>query len=444
MSQTANFASSSLAADISLIHELYEEIDRNPPAIAARKLLMQQCQQLGWYGAAGDAARQLLNFDPEDEDARACSIGYARNVQQVNEEAVVPAQNQGQDIGPDIEDLDLTRRAFAQGYDNLCSRAQKTKQLLRIVNDLGVQMGCDTICEEHSRDLDALADGRFITTGQVRALRPCNAMVTARAMKSRPDQALDIAISDFKEMVHWLRSQATEPSALKNDAIREALVKRVHALSAALPSDFPNIALTALMHVEHETLGREYVNHETMLGDSIADVIRSHFWVSEDGYAWDMDELAQALKSNDGVMRNPLSREIITTEDVRAIIQHPLGKGLAALHMEQNKLSKGVRPETVERLIKLAQVLSAEVDNDIEAQAASHKAVDEFLAYMATLPEAEHENIDKLRVPARDDRTGQPYDSMIGEAVRDAKMNRVCFRKTGVFLKQAAEYLQSN
>jgi hypothetical protein len=46
VAQPASVASSSLNADISLINELYEEIERSPPVIVARKLLIQQCLQL--------------------------------------------------------------------------------------------------------------------------------------------------------------------------------------------------------------------------------------------------------------------------------------------------------------------------------------------------------------------------------------------------------------
>jgi hypothetical protein len=67
---------------------------------------------------------------------------------------------------------------------------------------------------------------------------------------------------------------------------------------------------------------------------------------------------------------------------------------------------------------------------------------DEFVAYLATLPKAEQEAIDRLRVPARDSHTGQAFDCTIGDAVRDAKANRICVHKTGDLLSQAATYLR--
>jgi len=60
------------------------------------------------------------------------------------------------------------------------------------------------------------------------------------------------------------------------------------------------------------------------------------------------------------------------------------------------------------------------------------------------VPEAEQKAINELRCPAKDSHTGQSYDFSIGQAVRDAKGNRVCFHKTGDFIKQAAVYLRMN
>jgi hypothetical protein len=113
---------------------------------------------------------------------------------------------------------------------------------------------------------------------------------------------------------------------------------------------------------------------------------------------------------------------------------------LAALSLEQSKLCKGVRPETVKRLAGLATILLADMSAD---QMASRHAIDEFLAYVATLPETEQRSMDKLHVPAKDSHSGLPFDSTIGEAVRDAQGNRVCIHKTGDFLGQAARYLDA-
>jgi Tfp pilus assembly PilM family ATPase len=56
-------------------------------------------------------------------------------------------------------------------------------------------------------------------------------------------------------------------------------------------------------------------------------------------------------------MQNPLSKQMFTTSDIRAIVQHPLGSGLRALQTEQDKLSGEVRPKTIEEMEKMAQAL---------------------------------------------------------------------------------------
>jgi hypothetical protein len=60
------------------------------------------------------------------------------------------------------------------------------------------------------------------------------------------------------------------------------------------------------------------------------------------------------------------------------------------------------------------------------------------------VPGLEQKAIDGLKCPAKDSHTGQAYDVIIGEAVRDAKGNRVCFHKTGDFIQQAAAHLRQN
>ena len=61
---------------------------------------------------------------------------------------------------------------------------------------------------------------------------------------------------------------------------------------------------------------------------------------------------------------------------------------------------------------------------------------------MATLPQPEQKAIDVLQVPAKDRHTGQPFDTSMGEFVRDAQGNRLCFHKTGDLIGQAARYLR--
>ena len=81
-----------------------------------------------------------------------------------------------------------------------------------------------------------------------------------------------------------------------------------------------------MMHAGRGFLYRTYVDDETMTFDAESDIPRANFWSSEDGYAWDMEELASAIRTGTGFMKNPLSRRIPPRADINGIIQHPLGK----------------------------------------------------------------------------------------------------------------------
>lgn len=103
----------------------------------------------------------------------------------------------------------------------------------------------------------------------------------------------------------------------------------------------------ALTHIEREHLQKENINSETMFGDKIEDIPKQNFFLSEDNYAWDMDELAQAIAANVGVMRNPLRWKMFSETDVRMILAHPLGQRLKLLQQAQSQLKRGVRPATI-------------------------------------------------------------------------------------------------
>ncbi|KAM5344572.1 hypothetical protein ACJ41O_013107 [Fusarium nematophilum] len=176
-----------------------------------------------------------------------------------------------------------------------------------------------------------------------------------------------------------------------------------------------------------------------MLGDKIEEIPAENFFVSEDNYAWDMVELVQALAVNDGVMRNPLSKDMFTEADIRNILSHPLGARLKPIQLAQSQLKQGVRSGTIRWVEALGKILLADQTEDA---APSRSAIDEFLAYIATLPDNEQKTIDSLKIPANDRLNGRPYDYTIGQSVKDAKSNLTCFHKVGDFLSQAAQNLR--
>lgn len=443
------------AADLSLISELYEAIATSPPAINERKLLVQLLMNYEWLDAARDAVSELLAVVPTDSDAQACLAAITESQAAVKPTPVYqpqkPPQNPTQNSPVQITEIKEVTDAHSEletGYKTLFGKARMLRLEMTFLHKILQQKPkSDRASQQFFSNFDknrsaveALVGGG---TGPAQAVhsKPASARKVASQMERSPTRAVDIAFQDLKDMADWLRSAANQPRAADNDAVREALQKRTQALVAALPLKLQQAASTAQMHIEHEVLNRTYVLTETMLGDSVSEIPRENFLVTEDGYPWDMDELAQAITSNGGVMRNPMSKQLFTPNDVKAIVRHPLGKSLAALQVTQRELSKGVRLKTIDELAKMSVTM---LNDDSSDQLESRHVIDGFLAYVATLPEAEQKALDKLRVPAIDSHTGQSFDSSIGEAVRDAQGNRVCIHKIGDFLGQAARHLRQN
>ena len=438
--------------DLSLISELLETIERSPPGIGARKLLVEHYMSCGWLDAARDGVSELLSIDRNDGEAQLLRKMLSQEEKAATAPAKLPSKNTPRKYTvPDaeIKDINEGRSQLSKGYKTLFSKAKVLHWEMNILLSLFQQrhtidrssVEFESTFENNNSAVEALAEGRLGASQKV-ASKPDAARTVAREMEQNPTRALDIAIQDLTVMAEWLRSAKKQSQAageIDNDAIREALVKRTKALTSALPRQLQPVAATAQMHFEHEVLLRTYICSETMYGDPVSEIPRERFWVSEDGYPWDMEELAQAITSNGGVMRNPLSRQLFTPVDVKAIVSHRLGKPLAALQLAQSELSKGVRPKTIEHLANMSSIL---LSDNFADQMASRHVIDEFLAYVATLPEAEQNALDGLRVPARDSHTGQAFDSSIGEAVRDAQGNRVCIHKIGDFLGQAAKHLR--
>ena len=442
--------------DIALITELIEHISRNPSAVEAREILVQQYNTCGWFSGAKEVAEEILKLDAFNWVAKAClDAGLETNARSVEANAgggnnrqmngKVPTGKTRTSWKPSVFPISSTSsalRELEEGYTGVLKRARILHEQSNLWHSL---KGIDPKGSEvHVSDIATLAQGKMshvVRTEPVTSVKDVAKAMTTESEKGG-NGGFDIAYKDLEGVVKKLSKESGEARTLLDDdydTLRDALIKRTNSLKALVPEGVKMLADRALMHAEHELLHRSYVNTETMFGDAVSDIIRENFWASEDGYAWDMHELAQAITSNGGVMRNPLSKVMFTPADVRGIVQHPLGEGLAALQIDQSKLKQGLRPMTIEELDKLAKVL---LEDMTAHQVPSRRAIDEFAAYLATLPRTEQQAIDSLKVPARDSHTGNGYDWTIGEAVRDAQGNRVCTHKTGDFLQQAVTYLR--
>lgn len=389
-----------------LIGELMEEISRHPPAIPARKLLIEHYIAVGWVDAALDNARELRSLAPKDIDVarfiqilekkpeppvpdtstsspRQKSAGQAiadalvwdvKLGRYTKKPAVSPAEKK-QPTAIDIGDnIDAARKDLVAGYEALRARAGF------IITDLihlqTLQRKESMAPSSHTPRIQRIIEGQIEMSTHLH-----NPRKTARNMRDSPKDAADIVLADMDEAIKWHKKNLEKTSIAVTDKLRDALVKRKAALEIALPDELKIHCEVALMHMEHEHLNRNYTNTETMYGDAVKDIPRSNFYVTEDNYAWDMEELVAAIKAGSGVPRNPLSKQMFTPNDVKGIYVHPLAKSLAALAVEQKEMSKGVRPETITHMEKLSNVLLEDQSADTVP---SRHAVDEFLAYIAT------------------------------------------------------------
>ncbi|KAI9786208.1 MAG: hypothetical protein M1839_007618 [Geoglossum umbratile] len=402
-------------AETSVLVDLYNTLEQQPLSVPVHEKILEVWQGLGEEDMASGVASALLHIDPTNRAAGR----YLQSKRDVMPERSSNAGDSGfKHPETTQEDWPSAAKNLKEGYTSLKLEAKLLQEEIEAIRALGRS---STINEETISNLQAISDGRVSTA--VPLVQVSSVREIARAVMETPRRGQELIVEDFETVVHWATCQ--DPP-LGPEEIREKLVKRKTLLEAALPESMQQFSAAALTHIEREHLQKKYVNSETMLGDKIEDIPKQNFFVSEDDYAWDMEELAQALASNDGVMRNPLSREMFSESDIRKILAHPLGQRLKPLQMAQDQLKKGVRPATIDRVEKLGRIMLA--DQSVNA-APSRQAMDEFIAYVATLPESEQETINSLKIPGRDGYSGQPFDYTIGESVRDAKANTTCFHK---------------
>lgn len=361
---------------------------------------------------ASGIASVLIKIDPNNKAARkVLQDGRNKASSDQHPESGHSQRMQG--------DFSSSQKILEEGYTSLKLQAKLLREEIKAVCALGEISSDD---EEVISNLQYISDGRVSTA--ISAVQVLSVREIAREIMKTPKRSQELIFEDFETLVNWASCQNPP---LGPDAIRERLVKRKTLLEAALPESMQNFSVAALARIEREHLQKGYVNSETMIGgDRIEDIPKQNFFASEDNYAWDMEELAQAITSNDGVMRNPLSRELFSESDIRMILAHPLGQRLKLLEEEQSRLKKGVRPATIGWIEKLGRIMLAEEAVDA---APSRAAMDEFLAFVATIPETEQKTINLLKIEARDGFSGQPFDYTIGDSVRDAKANTTCYHK---------------
>ncbi|KAI8717010.1 hypothetical protein NCS52_00996200 [Fusarium sp. LHS14.1] len=413
-----------MSTEPSIIDVLYDRLDQQPGSVYILERIIEAWESRQEIDPGNGVARLCLQAGRDT--IRAASSSSGNNGVQRRKQAQPRKTSTPVSTSKNTDLLD--------DYKQLVLDAEHLKHELSGIMQLSGLQGIEE-CQEAMTNLGHISRGEI--SKAIHSLQPVSVRESARNIAANRGKAQKLLVQDFEAVIAWASSQETSTSL---ESIRDRLVKRKTLLDAALPENMARYIADALALVERKHLKKKYVNSETMLGDKVEDISAENFFVSEDNYAWDMEELAQALAVNDGVMRNPLSKEMFTEADIRNILSHPLGVRLKPIQLAQSQLKQGVRAETIRRVEALGSILLAD---QTENAAPSRSATDEFLAYMATLPENEQNTINSLKIPARDKLNGQPYDYTIGQSVKDAKSNLTCFHKVGDFLSQAAQTLKN-
>lgn len=154
--------------DMTLLQDLYEEIESNPPALEARKVLIQQCMGAGWVDTAKDAIEDLLRLDPFNEEAHSWSDMLSEDVSAQSESRYVPATQippprPPRPLVPDIEEAQLE---LLRGYEALRTKAAKLLRETYLVRDLTRKTEDPTPPEKKASFMNLMSLGSLIWAGK--------------------------------------------------------------------------------------------------------------------------------------------------------------------------------------------------------------------------------------------------------------------------------------
>lgn len=285
-------------------------------------------------------------------------------------------------------------REFTASHAELQQRARVLLAEMRVVGGLGPVANAEREEEERveaaMEDLGALLSGRLSSVVCKRPPRPARAVarevvVAAFEEFDRP-KALDVLVRDLGEVAEWATSQVVPrevlpspstrqvedepPSAQEQprppntansshsnasdsqNVVRQALATRQALVSASLPARIAPLSFDALTHFTHENGLAHYTNTHTFRGRvPIEGIPRERFFVTADGWAWDVRELAAELmhrgEGADGVLRNPVTGAAFERDDVRRLVAHPFGRGLNVAGLDEEERRESEREEGV-------------------------------------------------------------------------------------------------
>ena len=101
--------------DMELIGELLGHIERSPPALGARELLVQQYATCGWLEAASEQVHELLKLDPMNVAAKTCQDHLAETTSSVGKGKVKAKETETKSWNSQTEAVRRVRSGIGKG-----------------------------------------------------------------------------------------------------------------------------------------------------------------------------------------------------------------------------------------------------------------------------------------------------------------------------------------
>ncbi|KAK3939275.1 hypothetical protein QBC46DRAFT_355165 [Diplogelasinospora grovesii] len=313
-------------------------------------------------GASSSSVRHSPLYPNNTGGSGSGSVKYSPRNNNTPRFATASPQTPQAPLGQTDYQREKKEREFVARHTDLTNRARSLLTELQALQLLDPHDRNNTVTD-NDENTNAIAHLKAILAGRLSSVvsKPPPRSVRALArdiLSSESDTvAIDLVVSDFEEVAEYTLSQPnTNPDHPRDRdqeqlVLRKAVLDRKVLLESALPTDSARLVGLGVIHFEHENrisgVGKRYVNDHTFIQKlRVEDIPRNRFMATDDGYAWDMRELAGELEritedaavafagsptEEKAVLRNPVTQIGFSPADVERIRGHPLAGRLLPL-----------------------------------------------------------------------------------------------------------------
>jgi len=185
--------------NLPLMNELYEAIEESPPAVEARKLLVQHLMACGLLNAARDVVLELLSIDPNDSDAQAWLVKLPQKEAKV---VLAPAKALRKYLARviEIQDLEAARSQLSNAYKGLFSNVKSLhwemsspRSLLQKMPRTSSSIRSFSVLENKIGAVETSAGGHISFSRHTQSKRPCRSTLSDQIR----DLQQDIQVGDL-------------------------------------------------------------------------------------------------------------------------------------------------------------------------------------------------------------------------------------------------------